>query len=268
MAPRGVIRGGEVQVRVALLGDVHANLPALEAVLSDAAARGAEAIWNVGDWVGYNAFPEEVVARLRRAGAISIVGNYDVKVLKYPRKEAAWRERKRPEKLLAFGWAYRRLSAESREYLASLPRQRRLEAEGRRVLLVHGSPASIDEHLYLDTPEERMRELAEMAKADLVVCGHSHRPFQRRVGEVLFVNTGSVGRQDDGDPRATYATLAVEDGRFVVEHHRVEYDVERAVAAIRRHGLPEAFAEMMRRGRKLDHVSPPAERKGREGERS
>lgn len=245
-----------------LLGDVHANLPALEAVFEHAARRGAREVWNVGDWVGYNAFPNEVVERLRRAGAISIVGNYDLKVLKFPRKEAAWRQKKRPEKFLAFGWAYRNLSPESRDYLGSLPHQRRLEAEGRRVLLVHGSPASIDEHLYRDTPEERMRELADMAQADLVVCGHSHRPFQRRVGGVLFVNTGSVGRQDDGDPRATYATLEIAGDRLEVEHHRVEYDVESAVEAIRRHGLPDDFAEMMRRGRKLDWVSPwPEERR-------
>lgn len=238
-------------MRVALIGDVHANLPALEAVLEDAERRGAEAIWNVGDWVGYNAFPDEVVRRLTAEGAVSIAGNYDRKVLAFPEKSENWRRTKRPEKFLAFRWAWENLLPDSRAILAALPHERRLEIGGMKVLLVHGSPASIDEHLYLDTPEERMLELVDLAEADVVVCGHSHRAFTRRVGGTTFINTGSVGRQDDGDPRAVYATAELAAGGIEVSHHRVDYDIDRAVEAIRRHGLPVAFEEMMRRGRKL-----------------
>ena len=108
-------------MRVALIGDVHANLPALEAVLEHAESQAVEAIWNVGDFVGYNAFPEEVVQRLRAEGAISVVGNYDLKVLKFPAKDTKWRTKKRPEKYLAFKWAYENLSEQSRAHLAALP---------------------------------------------------------------------------------------------------------------------------------------------------
>ena len=73
-------------MRIALLGDVHANLPALDAVLADAKKRGVDQIWNIGDFVGYGAYPDEVVKRLRNEGAISIIGNYDLKVLKFPKK--------------------------------------------------------------------------------------------------------------------------------------------------------------------------------------
>lgn len=241
-------------MRVALLGDVHANLPALEAVLADARRRGAEAVWNVGDWVGYNAFPDEVVRRLRAESAVSIVGNYDLAVLGYPERSEAWREKKHPDKLTAFRWAWENLSEESRAYLAALPREVRLTVAGWRVLLTHGSPASIDEHLYPDTPEQRLAELAETAGADVVVCGHSHRPFVRRAAGVWWINTGSVGRQDDGDPRATYAFAEIGEGTLEAEHHRIGYDVERAVRALREHGLPPAFEEMVRRGRKLRWV--------------
>jgi len=238
-------------VKYALIGDVHANLPALEAVLADAGHKGVDQIWNVGDWVGYGAFPDQVVQRLRDEKAVSIVGNYDLNVLKFPENDQHWRKQKRPEKWLAFKWAYEHLSEASRGYLASLPHQVRLNVEGTRVLLTHGSPASIDEHLYADTPSQRLRELAELAQADFIVCGHSHQPFAREVEGVWFINTGSVGRQDDGDPRATYAVLEIVDGLVKVSHYRIDYDVERAVAAIHRHGLPPAFAEMMRQGRKL-----------------
>ena len=91
-----------------------------------------------------------------------------------------------------------------------------------------------------------------MAQADLIICGHSHRPFVRQVGDVWFINTGSVGRPDDGDPRATYAVLCITSGEIEVEHIRVAYDVESSAAAIRENHLPEAFAQMLIRGTSLD----------------
>ncbi len=241
-------------MKAALIGDVHANLPALEAVLEHARRRGAEHVWNIGDWVGYGTFPEETVRLLSKAATASIVGNYDLKVLQFPEHAEEWRQTKRPEKYLAFRWAWENLSAGSREYLGSLPHERRFQAAGREVLLVHGSPAAIGESIYEDTVEERLIELAAMARADLVILGHTHRPFERRVGGCRFINTGSVGRQNDGDPRASYALLQLSPGAAEVTHYRVDYDIERAVAGVRRHQLPDTFAEMLRCGRKLTWV--------------
>ncbi|HEY3379133.1 MAG TPA: YfcE family phosphodiesterase [Armatimonadota bacterium] len=247
-------------MRIALIGDIHANLPALEAVLDHAAGAGAEAIWNIGDFVGYHAFPDEVVQRIRRETSVSVVGNYDLKVLRVPEKQEKWRKEKVPEKWLAFAWAYEHLFAESRDYLASLPRELRFEVTGKRLLLVHGSPESIDEHLLPDTPEERLRELAQLAAADLVICGHSHQPFVREVDGVLFINTGSVGRPDDGDPRACYALLDLNIGNApFVTHHRLEYDVQRAIDALRANGLPEDFVRMAQQGKSLAAIQQPTE---------
>jgi putative phosphoesterase len=243
-------------MKVALIGDVHANLPALETVLAHAYEAGVQEIWHIGDFVGYGAFPDEVVRRLRREDALSIVGNYDLKVLKFKKKRDKWRHSKRPEKYLAFKWAYKNLSKSSRKYLRSLPREIRLEVAGKRILLTHGSPVSNEEHLTPDTPQERFQELAHLADADVVICGHSHVPFARQVDDVWFINTGSVGRPDDGDPRAAYAVLQIEPELFQVRHYRLEYDVARAVAAIRQQGLPEAFAQMLLQGRNLDVVRP------------
>ena len=88
----------------------------------------------------------------------------------------------------------------------------------------------------------------------MIICGHSHRPFVRQVDGVWFINTGSVGRPDDGDPRACYAILEIDSESIQVQHYRLEYDVERAVAAIRENELPEAFAQMLLQGRDLDTV--------------
>ena len=110
-------------MKIALIGDVHANLPALEAVLAHAHQQGVEAIWNLGDFLGYGAFPDEVVVRLRAEGALSIIGNYDLKVLKFPKRKEKWDKSKHPQKYLAFQWAYEHLSKESRKYLRSLPEE-------------------------------------------------------------------------------------------------------------------------------------------------
>jgi len=241
-------------MKVALIGDVHANLPALEAVLAHIQDQGVEAIWNVGDFVGYGAFPNQVVQRLRNENVLSIVGNYDHKVLQFKKKKDKWRKKKQREKYLAFKWAYENLSKKSRKYLRFLSQEMRMKVEGRRILLTHGSPVSIKEHLTPDTPEKRLRKLAQKAKADVIICGHSHQPFVRQVDDVWFINTGSVGRPDDGDPRACYAILQIESQDLQVHHYRIEYDVERSVAAIREHKLPEAFAQMFLQGRNLDVV--------------
>ena len=241
-------------MNVALIGDVHANLPALEAVLVHAREQKVRAIWNAGDSVGYGAFPEEVVQRLRREDALSIIGNYDLKVLAFKRKKKKWRKSKNPEKYLAFKWAYEQLSKESRHYLRLLSQEIRMKVRGRRFLLTHASPASNEEPLTPDTPVERLRELVEMAKADVIICGHSHQPFVRQVAGTWFINTGSVGRPDDGDPRACYALMVVSARQLDVRHFRLPYDVGRAVAAIRKQRLPEAFAQMTLQGRSLDWV--------------
>jgi putative phosphoesterase len=241
-------------MKAALLGDIHANLPALEAILLHAKSQGVEAIWNVGDTVGYGAYPEEVVGLIREHNVVSIRGNYDIKVLKFKKKKKKWRRKKRYEKWLAFKWAYENLSRESRAYLAKLPKEHRLVVCGKRVLLTHGSPASNKEHLNPETPLSRYKELAESTHADVILFGHSHIPFSLEVEGVWFINPGSVGRQDDGDARASYAVLQFDEAGLAVQHYRLEYDIERAVTAMRQKGLPEAFAQMMIRGVNLDVV--------------
>ncbi|HQK26250.1 MAG TPA: metallophosphoesterase family protein, partial [Synergistaceae bacterium] len=140
-------------MKIAVLGDIHGNLPAMEAVLRDAKQRRAASVWCLGDLVGYGPFPDEVVAAVREGFILSLRGNYDSKVLRIPTRDPAWFREKGEEKARVFSWAWEHLSPGSREYLASLPESLRLTVEGYGVLLVHGSPASPREHLSPDTPE-------------------------------------------------------------------------------------------------------------------
>ncbi|MBU4220046.1 MAG: YfcE family phosphodiesterase [Euryarchaeota archaeon] len=228
-----------------LIGDVHANLPALKAVLEDASNKGVSTIWNVGDLTGYGAFPDDVVRRLRKENAQSVAGNYDLKVLKVKEKKEE-EGGEPPEDWNAIKWTYDNLSKKNRKYLKSLPEELRLEAGGKRILLTHRSPLPGDEQISPETPDEKLREFAQLADADVIIFGHSHRPFSRQVDGVWFINPGGAGRQDDGDPRAGYAILQINP--FEVNQYRVDYDVEKAAAGIRENGLPEVFAQMTIQG--------------------
>jgi putative phosphoesterase len=241
-------------MRIALLGDLHANLPALEAVLDHARQEGAEVIWNLGDQVGYGAFPEEVVQRLRKQGALSTLGRTDRQVLRFKKRKEKWHQSKGLEEYLALEWASDQLSKKSRKYLRFLSQEIRMQVRGKRVLLTHGSPGADDSCLTPDTPEKQLSKLAREAKADLILCGCSHVPFARSVEGVWFINPGSAGLPADGDPRASYAILEVGPEESQVFPHRVEYDVERLVAELTRHKLPEAFARIFREGRRLDGI--------------
>jgi predicted phosphodiesterase len=233
-------RGG-ASVRVALIADVHANLPALEAVLEDVCRRHVDAIWCLGDLVGHGAFPDESVSAAERTCACGVAGNLDLKVVQVEEKRRGWSNGV-PDKWLPYAWTFERLSPASRAYLGSLPPELRQEVEGRQVLLVHGSPESVTEPLRPDTPRERLGELALIAKAGVVLCAHSHVPLAVRAAGVWF-NPGSVGRPYDGHPRACYAVLTLGPRRVQARHYRVEYDATRADDARRERGVPDEGQE-------------------------
>jgi putative phosphoesterase len=240
--------------KIALLSDAHGNLPALLAVLADAADRGAGAIWYCGDFLGYAPFPNEVVQKLREVKAVSVIGNYDLKVLAFPQQKESWKRKKAPEKYLAFEWNYEHLSEDTRAYLGSLPQQVRVRVGGFTALLVHGSPDSVDEHLGSGTPQTRFEELADASTVDMIACGHSHEAFTRKVKGTWFINPGSAGRPEGGDWRASYALLEVAAGEVTVEQRRVEYDIDRVAQAIHAAGLPDSYADVLRRGCSLQQL--------------
>jgi len=248
---------------IAIISDVHANLHALNAVIEDAKSRGVEFYLNAGDFLGYGAFPDEVVLKLSSENVFSIIGNYDLKVLK-KRKEKK-RDNIKNEKQISFDYAGKKLSESSIRYLRSLDREMRISIGDKSLLMVHGSPESIDEHLTPDTSEERMSKLALIADADVVVMGHSHLQFKRTVNGVTFINPGSVGRPEDGDNRANYAILDIRS--LSINLIKVDYDVGSVADSIRDMGLPENFAQMFLRGVSLDAIIEYEDRIEKRGEK-
>ncbi|NOR78301.1 MAG: YfcE family phosphodiesterase [Methanophagales archaeon] len=251
-----IISAGEHQ-KIAIIADVHANLHALNTVMDDARGRGVELFLNAGDFLGYGAFPDEVVQKLSSENVLSIIGNYDLKVLRKEKKKKGGKIKK--QKQISFDFAGENLSETSIRFLCSLDREMRIRIGDKSLLMVHGSPESEEEPLTPSTSEERLSELASVAGADIVIIGHSHRQFKREVDGVTFINPGSVGRPDDGDRRANYAILNTNS--FYVDFIKLDYDVEGAADSIRASWLPENFAQMLLRGVSLDTIFEDEEAK-------
>lgn len=246
-------------MRYALISDVHANLHALDAVLADIDARGdADAVYHLGDLVGYSAFPNEVVGLLRGRAIAGIAGNYDSTVGTGYKHCGCKSESPRQEALAHVSYEFTRAAVrpEVKRYLAGLPFSLDLRplgghVSGPRLVLVHGTPTLNTVYFTEDRPDDFCRKMAAAAglrAGDVLAFGHTHRPWHRTVDGVHFVNTGSVGRPKDGDPRAGYVRLDLGAGDVRVEHVRVPYDVDAAVDAVRAAGLPDDFGEVLRTG--------------------
>ncbi|MXY36535.1 MAG: metallophosphoesterase family protein [Dehalococcoidia bacterium] len=245
----------EEVVRVALISDVHANLVALEAVLADAEGRGVEAIWNLGDTVGYGPDPNGVVARLVEAGAVSVLGNHDAAATGAIGTE--WFNSLAAE---AAEWTRAHVEPETAATLAGLGEVVR-EGEWS---LAHGTLRQpLWEYLITEEAAEGHFALQETPYS---AVGHTHVPLLVRRGTagvegetpvpgeavafgegLLCVNPGSVGQPRDGDPRSSYALIDTEAG--TVTHYRVSYDIGETQRRMEEAGLPRALAERLRFGR-------------------
>ncbi|MEP6905622.1 MAG: metallophosphoesterase family protein [Gemmatimonadales bacterium] len=246
--------------RYALISDIHANLPALKAVLDQIALNpGIDATYHLGDLVGYGSQPNETIDLLVENGIAGISGNYDSTVAAAAPHCGCRYEDPRQEELshVSFGWTKEHVSERTREYLGGLPfrldvKPRGGHAPGPTVILVHGTPTLNTLYWTEDRPDSfclKMAEIAGASSGDVIAFGHTHLPWHRSLDGIHFVNTGSVGRPKDGDWRAGYAIVDVGGGEALIEQVRVEYDVEAAARGVIEDGLPSEFAETLRTGR-------------------
>lgn len=249
-------------MRYALISDIHANLPALEAVLADIDARpDVEAVFHLGDLVGYAPWPNEVVGLLRERGMPGVAGNYDSTVATDYEHCGCRYEDARQEALSheSYAWTLAHVTPETKRWLGGLPfridhRPLGGHASGPRLFLVHGNPVLNTVYWTEDRPDAFCSQMAAHVGAragDVVAFGHTHKPWTREVEGIRFVNTGSVGRPKDGDPRAGYALVDIDASGSSAEQVRVAYDVARAAAAIRESTLPDEFATILETGGSL-----------------
>jgi putative phosphoesterase len=210
-------------MRIGLISDVHGNLPALEAVLSD--MPDVDRTVCAGDVVGYNPWPADCVDRVREVAAVTVEGNHDRTVEtpeRYSHNEQAQR---------GLEHANDELSDEQLAWLDDLPRE--TEITGGRFLLVHDHPEEQDRYVW---PADFPRLRPYLDDYDGVVIGHTHVQHEATIDGRLIVNPGSVGQPRDGDPRAAYAVLDTDEPS--VSLRRVAYDIDSVITRVESAGLP------------------------------
>ncbi|MHC4355346.1 MAG: metallophosphoesterase family protein, partial [Planctomycetota bacterium] len=241
--------------KVLLFSDIHGNLPALEAVFDDVRSEPIDDVWNLGDITGYVPFPVRVVELLDRRQVVSIIGNYDRKVLAFKDCQDQWKKDKRSDKYAAFEWNHKQLSAAGRRFLESLPESFHVRMRGLDFTLVHTGEDADGTAITPETPAEYLANLARAHDTDVLLFGHSHIPMVRRVESKVFINPGSVGVPNNGDLRASYAILTVTDGQVEAHLRHVEYDIARVIRAMRAVDRSQALIDLFREPRNAP--SPP-----------
>jgi len=224
-------------LRIAVISDIHSNLPALEAVKGHIEKSRAEMVICAGDVVGYGASPNECCRSVASLVTHMCLGNHDLAAL---RREVSDMN---PYAARAALWTADVLDEPSRTYLTKMEESSRFVAGRLQVAVHHGSLRNVSEYLYA---EDITEGLLTESDAQALVFGHTHVPYAIRYPEGMVINPGSVGQPRDGDPRASLALL--ETSPLSCRTMRVEYDIDAAADAIREAGLPEMLADRLYRG--------------------
>lgn len=232
---------------VAVLTDIHGNLPALQAALRRIEELGIESVFCGGDLVGYGPHPNEVCALIAERGIPTIYGNYDYAIARELEDCGCAYVTQHDRELgrRSVDWTLAHTSQESKDFMRGLPFDLRFPVGGIDVHLVHGSPRKVNEYLFEDKPASLYERLAAAESDPVLVFGHTHKPWAREYGGVLFVNCGSVGKPKDGDPRGAFAVLTPNGESVDVSIERIAYDADAVAAEVRAAGLPGEFADKL-----------------------
>lgn len=256
-------------MKIALFSDIHANLPALEAFFKDVDSHKPDAVYCLGDLVGYNIWPNEVINEIRQRNIPAIAGNYDFGIGRMSNDcGCAYKtDHEKANGNISISFTNEIIKPEERAYLRALPAHIRVEyqlnEDKLNLLLVHGSPRKINEYLFEDREEKSLLRIMHEADADIMCFGHTHKPYHRTLQETTgdktkyrhAINIGSVGKPKDGNPQGGYVILHINDHSSVldkdsiqVEFIRFDYDVEKAALAVEQSPLPNEYAHMLRKG--------------------
>ncbi|MBU0494052.1 MAG: metallophosphatase family protein [Chloroflexi bacterium] len=244
-------------MKIAILSDIHGNLSSLDAVLVDLDARGgADQIVALGDVVAMGPQPSEVIARLRERDCVIVQGNTDTWFApgRPPEPSPKKARDKREERILRlYHWLKDELRPEDHEFLNALPFSYEVATGAERLWFVHGSPRQNNEAMWPITPDDALHKMlkpAHKAGVTLVACGHTHQAMVRVLDSITVVNPGVVGTRGNGDVRAAYGILAVDDTSVRVELCRIAYDPSPTIAAAeaRDFPMPRRYARKLREG--------------------
>ncbi len=235
--------------RIAVISDIHGNVPALEAVLTDIGQQAPDEVLVAGDLVGRGPGGRQVVERIAATGWKVLRGNHEDLLLKI-------RNGRMPANLegtamgAAAQWMAHELDDEAATFVTDLPFSLRSEVSPEALLVVHGSPAGISDGLGPWTSDTLLEHHVRATEAEVLVCAHTHRPLDRRFADGRVVNIGAVGLPFNRTPKAHYAIFDTLGEEVRVERRVVDYDIEATINYYHRSGFFEhspVIAELLER---------------------
>ena len=235
-------------MRIAAFSDTHGNLPALDAVLEDMARRGPfDHVLMAGDLVVGGPYPGETLAAIRAMNVPVVLGNTDYYLIAPPDDP----ELPDLAEQAMNAWAAERIGPEGIAYLRALPRQYRLPGPAGGLLMVHANPDNLEDPIGPDEDERMLEERLSGVDAGVLLFGHLHIAYQRRLGPLLLVDTASVGFPRDGDHRAAWSEIQHNDTGWHAAIHRVPYDMEAVAVMLEQCGMPNGRkrAKVLRQAR-------------------
>ena len=230
-------------MKIAVISDIHANIYALINVLEDIDNEKVDSIICLGDLVGYGPHPNEVVSMIRRRNILCIKGNYDSSVVD---NEYSF-IRETELNCFSLPWTVSELRQENKYYLCNLPSQISLEAHGKKLLFVHGSPNKINE--YLLENGENTKEIMNSTSYDVLICAHTHLPEIKQFDNKVYINCGSVGKPKIGRPNSTYCIIDItKDNGMKVQVKELTYPVQKIVKDMTMLNFPSTLIQGFEKG--------------------
>lgn len=247
-------------MKIAIISDIHANLPALNAVLEDIKSFNPDQIYCLGDLTDAAPWHNEVIELIKARNIPTIMGNHDERIAfdhpVYPLLKHSLEEQE--ARLAAINFTKQDISPSNKAFLAALPATLKIETDGISILLVHGSPDSNEEYLYEDAEEGKISEMFSQQESDLIISGHTHLSFIRKLTATntqkvqLLINAGSVGRSKEIDRKACYLQLEILSAeqatgldRIKPVIRKVAYPIKEAIEGIRNSQVPDFYADFL-----------------------
>lgn len=241
-------------LQLAIISDVHGNLPALDRVLGDIEDRGIQQVFYLGDLVDFAPWPNEVIDRIREKGIPCLLGNHDeriafdhpvVPLAKHSEEETAAR-------LVAIAHSKTTVTEVNKAFMAQCPFTLQLNYKvGPKhwtIQLVHGSLENNYTYVYENEEEAVLRDFLERSNADVLLMGHTHLSYLKKVDEKWVINTGSVGRSREENRLASYVILTLSEEAITPEIIQLAYPIEEVALAIEKSGIPAYYATYLRGG--------------------
>lgn len=238
-------------VRIAVISDIHGNMLALNEVIKDIKNKNISQVYCLGDLVDFAPWSNDVISFFKNSGIPCLLGNHDERIAfdlpLFPLLHHDNYETK--NRFEAINHSKKHINLENKEWLGSLPYQfelvYKINDSYKKILLVHASLDRNDEYVYESDDKQKMYSVLKEKEVDALVMGHTHQSYVQQFSDILFVNSGSVGRSKEIDRKATYSILTLDENSIKVEIIKIDYPIEEVASAIYSSEIPNFYGDFL-----------------------